>query len=66
MNPIGPLKNLGQDESKMIALTSDLLITSIRQCSYPVDFSIYPTCPRIPGDEPEEVQLEYSPYGVSY
>jgi len=35
----------------------------MRDVVYPVDFSIYSTCPRIMGEESEEVTSDYG-YGV--
>uniref|UniRef100_A0A182PGE1 Phorbol-ester/DAG-type domain-containing protein n=1 Tax=Anopheles epiroticus TaxID=199890 RepID=A0A182PGE1_9DIPT len=63
LNSIGPLKTANaQDEKKQIDLITELLIGSIRDVVYPVDFSIYSTCPRIMGEESEEVTSDYG-YG---
>ncbi|XP_053670399.1 uncharacterized protein LOC128720730 [Anopheles nili] len=63
LNSIGPLKTANtQDEKKQIDLITELLIGSIRDVVYPVDFSIYSTCPRIMGEESDEVTSDYG-YG---
>uniref|UniRef100_A0A182IJY2 Phorbol-ester/DAG-type domain-containing protein n=1 Tax=Anopheles atroparvus TaxID=41427 RepID=A0A182IJY2_ANOAO len=60
LNSIGPLKTANaQDEKKQIDLITELLIGSIRDVVYPVDFSIYSTCPRLMGEESEEVTSDY-------
>ncbi|XP_035788776.1 uncharacterized protein LOC118465021 [Anopheles albimanus] len=69
LNSIGPLKTANaQDEKKQIDLVTELLIGSIREVVYPVDFSIYSTCPRLMGEESEEVTSDYGygGYGDSY
>uniref|UniRef100_A0A9I3G238 Phorbol-ester/DAG-type domain-containing protein n=1 Tax=Anopheles farauti TaxID=69004 RepID=A0A9I3G238_9DIPT len=66
LNSIGPLKTANaQDEKKQIDLITELLIGSIRDVVYPVDFSIYSTCPRIMGEESEEVTSDYGYGGYS-
>ncbi|XP_055538235.1 uncharacterized protein LOC129725882 isoform X2 [Wyeomyia smithii] len=65
LNSIGPLKTANaQDEKKQSDLITELLASSIRDVVYPIDFSIYSTCPRLMGEEPEEMMpLDYSGYG---
>ncbi|XP_055593090.1 uncharacterized protein LOC129744537 [Uranotaenia lowii] len=66
LNSIGPLKTANaQDEKKQSDLIIELLTSSIRDVVYPIDFSIYSTCPRLMGEEPEEMMmpLDYSGYG---
>lgn len=65
LNSIGPLKTANaQDEKKQGDLIVELLSSSIRDVVYPIDFSIYSTCPRLMGEEPEEMMpLDYSAYG---
>lgn len=65
LNSIGPLKTANaQDEKKQGDLIVELLSSSIRDVVYPIDFSIYSTCPRLMGEEPEDVMpLDYSAYG---
>uniref|UniRef100_A0A1Q3FVE2 Protein kinase c conserved region 1 n=2 Tax=Culex tarsalis TaxID=7177 RepID=A0A1Q3FVE2_CULTA len=65
LNSIGPLKTANaQDEKKQGDLIVELLSSSIRDVVYPIDFSIYSTCPRLMGEEPEEMTpLDYSAYG---
>lgn len=65
LNSIGPLKTANaQDEKKQGDLIVELLSSSIRDVVYPVDFSVYSTCPRLMGEEPEEMMpLDYSAYG---
>ncbi|XP_040170996.1 uncharacterized protein LOC120904760 isoform X1 [Anopheles arabiensis] len=66
LNSIGPLKTANaQDEKKQIDLITELLIGSMRDVVYPVDFSIYSTCPRIMGEESEEVTSDYGYGGYS-
>ncbi|XP_052861238.1 uncharacterized protein LOC128268239 isoform X2 [Anopheles cruzii] len=66
LNSIGPLKTANaQDEKKQIDLVTELLIGSIRDVVYPVDFSIYSTCPRLMGEESEEVTSDYGYGGYS-
>uniref|UniRef100_A0A182MP47 Phorbol-ester/DAG-type domain-containing protein n=1 Tax=Anopheles culicifacies TaxID=139723 RepID=A0A182MP47_9DIPT len=66
LNSIGPLKTANaQDEKKQIDVITELLIGSIRDVVYPVDFSIYSTCPRIMGEESEEVTSDYGYGGYS-
>lgn len=66
LNSIGPLKTANaQDENKQGDLIVELLTSSIRDVVYPIDFSIYSTCPRLMGEEPEDMlPLDYSGYGV--
>ncbi|XP_058836970.1 uncharacterized protein LOC131693278 [Topomyia yanbarensis] len=65
LNSIGPLKTANaQDEKKQSDLIVELLASSIRDVVYPIDFSVYSTCPRLMGEEPEEMMpLDYSGYG---
>ncbi|XP_065087563.1 uncharacterized protein LOC135709227 isoform X2 [Ochlerotatus camptorhynchus] len=65
LNSIGPLKTANaQDEKKQGDLIVELLTSSIRDVVYPIDFSIYSTCPRLMGEEPEDMlPLDYSGYG---
>lgn len=65
LNSIGPLKTANaQDEKKQSDLIVELLSSSIRDVVYPIDFSVYSTCPRLMGEEPEEMMpLDYSAYG---
>uniref|UniRef100_A0A182JVM4 Phorbol-ester/DAG-type domain-containing protein n=1 Tax=Anopheles christyi TaxID=43041 RepID=A0A182JVM4_9DIPT len=66
LNSIGPLKTANaQDEKKQIDLITELLIGSMRDVVYPIDFSIYSTCPRIMGEESEEVTSDYGYGGYS-
>ncbi|XP_058054253.1 uncharacterized protein LOC131205946 [Anopheles bellator] len=66
LNSIGPLKTANaQDEKKQIDLVTELLIGSIRDVVYPVDFSIYSTCPRLMGEESEEATSDYGYGGYS-
>ncbi|XP_055621668.1 uncharacterized protein LOC129765401 isoform X2 [Toxorhynchites rutilus septentrionalis] len=64
LNTIGPLKTANaQDEKKQNDTIIELLTSSIRDVVYPIDFSIYSTCPRLMGEEPEEMMpLDYSGY----
>ncbi|XP_033247145.1 uncharacterized protein LOC108158777 isoform X3 [Drosophila miranda] len=46
MNSVGAIKAMDQDEQQLQTVISDILTTALRETVYPVDFSIYSTCPR--------------------
>ncbi|XP_044312483.1 uncharacterized protein LOC108051827 isoform X5 [Drosophila rhopaloa] len=46
MNSVGAIKAMDQDEQQLQTVISDILTTALRDTAYPVDFSIYSTCPR--------------------
>ncbi|XP_033233504.1 uncharacterized protein [Drosophila pseudoobscura] len=46
MNSVGAIKPMDQDEQQLQTVISDILTTALRDTVYPVDFSIYSTCPR--------------------
>ncbi|XP_017051676.1 LOW QUALITY PROTEIN: uncharacterized protein LOC108095189 [Drosophila ficusphila] len=46
MNSVGAIKAMDQDEQQLQTVISDILSTALRDTVYPVDFSIYSTCPR--------------------
>ncbi|XP_054736437.1 uncharacterized protein LOC129243435 isoform X11 [Anastrepha obliqua] len=46
MNSVGAIKPLDQDEQQLQGVISDIIIGALRDTVYPVDFSIYATCPR--------------------
>ncbi|XP_034477636.1 uncharacterized protein LOC117784108 isoform X10 [Drosophila innubila] len=46
MNSVGAIKAMDQDEQQLQTVISDILTTALRDTVYPVDFSIYSTCPR--------------------
>ncbi|XP_032570717.1 uncharacterized protein LOC6609898 isoform X4 [Drosophila sechellia] len=46
MNSVGAIKAMDQDEQQLQTVISDILTTALRDTIYPVDFSIYSTCPR--------------------
>ncbi|XP_065366880.1 uncharacterized protein LOC135959756 isoform X12 [Calliphora vicina] len=46
MNSVGAIKPMDQDEQQCQAQVSEILSRALRDTIYPVDFSIYTTCPR--------------------
>ncbi|XP_030388142.1 uncharacterized protein LOC115634446 isoform X15 [Scaptodrosophila lebanonensis] len=54
MNSVGAIKALDQDEQQLQTVISDILTTALRDTIYPVDFSMYSTCPRA---EVEPIEL---------
>ncbi|KRF99145.1 uncharacterized protein Dwil_GK17967, isoform H [Drosophila willistoni] len=46
MNSVGAIKAMDQDEQQLQTVISEILTTALRDTVYPVDFSIYSTCPR--------------------
>ncbi|XP_033253648.1 uncharacterized protein LOC117185790 isoform X15 [Drosophila miranda] len=46
MNSVRAIKAMDQDELQLQTVISDILTTALRDTVYPVDFSIYSTCPR--------------------
>ncbi|XP_022231203.2 uncharacterized protein LOC111080086 isoform X20 [Drosophila obscura] len=46
MNSVGAIKAMDQDEQQLQTVISDILTTALRDTVYPVDFSVYSTCPR--------------------
>ncbi|XP_017838531.2 uncharacterized protein LOC108596867 isoform X20 [Drosophila busckii] len=54
MNSVGAIKAMDQDEQQLQNVISDILTTALRDTVYPVDFSIYSTCPRA---EVEPIEL---------
>ncbi|XP_017868016.1 PREDICTED: uncharacterized protein LOC108616967 isoform X13 [Drosophila arizonae] len=58
MNSVGAIKPMDQDEQQLQTVISDILTTALRDTVYPVDFSIYSTCPRAEV-EPLELPVIY-------
>ncbi|KAH8299498.1 hypothetical protein KR044_001984 [Drosophila immigrans] len=58
MNSVGAIKAMDQDEQQLQTVISDILTTALRDTIYPVDFSIYSTCPRAEV-EPLELPVIY-------
>ncbi|XP_053965927.1 uncharacterized protein LOC128868160 isoform X17 [Anastrepha ludens] len=59
MNSVGAIKPLDQDEQQLQGVISDIIIGALRDTVYPVDFSIYATCPRAeidPLDMPQNME----------
>lgn len=52
MNSVGTIKTVDHDEKHLEETIGDILTAAIRVCVYPVDFSIYATCPRAHEFEP--------------
>uniref|UniRef100_A0A1L8DNC0 Protein kinase c conserved region 1 n=1 Tax=Nyssomyia neivai TaxID=330878 RepID=A0A1L8DNC0_9DIPT len=59
LNSIGAIKGSTDDETHLQEVVAEILIGAIRNTIYPVDFSIYSTCPRPLEPEPIEVPLNY-------
>ncbi|XP_017838529.2 uncharacterized protein LOC108596867 isoform X18 [Drosophila busckii] len=57
MNSVGAIKAMDQDEQQLQNVISDILTTALRDTVYPVDFSIYSTCPRA---EVEPIELPHN------
>ncbi|XP_030388162.1 uncharacterized protein LOC115634446 isoform X17 [Scaptodrosophila lebanonensis] len=57
MNSVGAIKALDQDEQQLQTVISDILTTALRDTIYPVDFSMYSTCPRA---EVEPIELPHN------
>ncbi|XP_020810040.1 uncharacterized protein LOC110185488 isoform X18 [Drosophila serrata] len=57
MNSVGAIKAMDQDEQQLQTVISDILTTALRDTIYPVDFSIYSTCPRA---EVEPLELPHN------
>ncbi|XP_017868021.1 PREDICTED: uncharacterized protein LOC108616967 isoform X17 [Drosophila arizonae] len=57
MNSVGAIKPMDQDEQQLQTVISDILTTALRDTVYPVDFSIYSTCPRA---EVEPLELPHN------
>ncbi|XP_068145152.1 uncharacterized protein [Drosophila tropicalis] len=58
MNSVGAIKAMDQDEQQLQTVISEILTTALRDTVYPVDFSIYSTCPRAEV-EPLELPVIY-------
>ncbi|XP_055704942.1 uncharacterized protein LOC129802840 isoform X13 [Phlebotomus papatasi] len=59
LNSIGAIKGATDDETHLQEVVTEILINAIRTTIYPVDFSIYSTCPRPLEPEPVELPLNY-------
>ncbi|XP_061398097.1 uncharacterized protein LOC133333817 isoform X6 [Musca vetustissima] len=46
MNSVGAIKPMDQEETQVQAAISEMMTRALRETIYPVDFSIYTTCPR--------------------
>ncbi|XP_068145148.1 uncharacterized protein [Drosophila tropicalis] len=57
MNSVGAIKAMDQDEQQLQTVISEILTTALRDTVYPVDFSIYSTCPRA---EVEPLELPHN------
>ncbi|XP_017033372.1 uncharacterized protein [Drosophila kikkawai] len=67
MNSVGAIKAMDQDEQQLQTVISDILTTALRDTIYPVDFSIYSTCPRAevePLDLPHNMEHHLSGVGL--
>ncbi|XP_013097649.2 uncharacterized protein LOC106080706 isoform X12 [Stomoxys calcitrans] len=62
MNSVGAIKPMDQEETQVQAVISDMMTRALRDTIYPVDFSIYTTCPRAevePLDLPVIYPMQY-------
>ncbi|XP_011184495.2 uncharacterized protein LOC105213405 isoform X5 [Zeugodacus cucurbitae] len=46
MNSVGAIKPMDQDEQQLQGVISEIITATLRDSVYPVDFSVYATCPR--------------------
>ncbi|KAI8116898.1 Protein kinase C-like 3 [Lucilia cuprina] len=68
MNSVGAIKPMDQDEQQFQAQVSEILTRALRDTIYPVDFSVYTTCPRAdiePMDLPVIYPIPYDTMAVS-
>ena len=68
MNSVGAIKPMDQDEQQFQATVSEILTRALRDTIYPVDFSMYSTCPRAdiePMDLPVIYPIPYDTMAVS-
>ncbi|CAD7012982.1 unnamed protein product [Ceratitis capitata] len=59
MNSVGAIKPMDQDEQQVQGVISDIITATLRDTVYPVDFSVYATCPRAeidPLDMPQNME----------
>ncbi|XP_049307001.1 uncharacterized protein LOC105228111 isoform X8 [Bactrocera dorsalis] len=59
MNSVGAIKPMDQDEQQLQGVISDIITATLRDTVYPVDFSVYATCPRAeidPLDMPQNLE----------
>lgn len=65
---MGAIKPMDQDEQQLQNVISEIITIALRDTLYPVDFSIYATCPRAeidPLDMPVIYPVNYDALGVS-
>lgn len=68
MNSVGAIKPMDQDEQQVQGVISDIITATLRDTVYPVDFSVYATCPRAeidPLDMPVIYPVNYDAIAVS-
>ncbi|XP_073814182.1 uncharacterized protein isoform X20 [Musca autumnalis] len=68
MNSVGAIKPMDQEETQVQATISEMMTRALRETVYPVDFSIYTTCPRAeiePMDLPVIYPMPYETVAVS-
>ncbi|XP_061398111.1 uncharacterized protein LOC133333817 isoform X18 [Musca vetustissima] len=68
MNSVGAIKPMDQEETQVQAAISEMMTRALRETIYPVDFSIYTTCPRAevePMDLPVIYPMPYETVAVS-
>ncbi|XP_075169236.1 uncharacterized protein LOC142241343 isoform X18 [Haematobia irritans] len=68
MNSVGAIKPMDQEETQVQAVITDMMTRALRDTVYPVDFSMYTTCPRSesePIDLPVIYPMQYETVAVS-
>ncbi|XP_049317170.1 uncharacterized protein LOC125775315 [Bactrocera dorsalis] len=69
MNSVGAIKPMDQDEQQLQGVISDIITATLRDTVYPVDFSVYATCPRAeidPLDMPVIYPVNYDALARAY
>ncbi|XP_037914242.1 uncharacterized protein LOC119653574 isoform X7 [Hermetia illucens] len=65
MNSVGAIKPMDQDEQQLQEVINEVITSALRNTTYPVDFSVYSTCPRAIEMEPE-YPVNYPNYPMQY
>lgn len=64
MNIVGSIKPVDSEEQQFQDLVSELLMTAIKETTYPINFAIYASCPRAEMD-PADITV-MNPYTNDY
>ncbi|XP_075169240.1 uncharacterized protein LOC142241343 isoform X22 [Haematobia irritans] len=68
MNSVGAIKPMDQEETQVQAVITDMMTRALRDTVYPVDFSMYTTCPRSesePIDLPNNLDFGMGSHGAT-